>query len=65
MPPNGGDTCFADMYAAYETLSDAEKAELDSARVIHSWELSQAKHGRAATPEEVADARRCAIRWCA
>src|SRR5215472_14960244 len=56
MPPNGGDTCFANMYAAYDTLSDAEKAELDSVRVIHSWELSQEKHGRTATSEEIADA---------
>ena len=36
--------------------SDAEKAELDGVRVIHSWELSQQKHGRTATPEEIADA---------
>jgi taurine dioxygenase len=56
MPPNGGDTCFANMYAAYDALSEADKAELDSVRVIHSWELSQQKHGRAATPEEIADA---------
>jgi len=56
MPPDGGDTCFADMYAAYDTLSDAEKAELDGVRVIHSWELSQQKHGLTATPEEIADA---------
>ena len=56
MPPDGGDTCFANMYAAYDALSDAEKAELDGVRVIHSWELSQQKHGRTATPEEIADA---------
>jgi taurine dioxygenase len=56
MPPDGGDTCFADMYAAYAALSDAEKAELDGMRVIHSWELSQQKHGRTATAEEIADA---------
>jgi alpha-ketoglutarate-dependent taurine dioxygenase len=56
MPPNGGDTCFADMYAAYDALNDAEKAELDSVRVIHSWELSQQKHGRTASTEEIADA---------
>jgi taurine dioxygenase len=56
MPPDGGDTCFADMYAAYDALSDAEKTALDGVRVIHSWELSQQKHGRTATPEEIADA---------
>ncbi|HEY1931762.1 MAG TPA: TauD/TfdA family dioxygenase [Acetobacteraceae bacterium] len=56
MPPDGGDTCFANMYAAYDALSDGEKAELDGVRAIHSWELSQAKHGLTATPEEIADA---------
>jgi alpha-ketoglutarate-dependent taurine dioxygenase len=56
MPPDGGDTCFANMYAAYEALSDAEKAELDGVGVIHSWELSRQKIGERATPEEVRDA---------
>ena len=56
MPPDGGDTCFADMYAAYCALSEADKRQLDGVRVIHSWELSQAKHGRTATPEEILDA---------
>jgi alpha-ketoglutarate-dependent taurine dioxygenase len=56
MPPDGGDTCFANMYAAYDALSDQEKAELAELRVVHSWELSQAKSGKQATPEEIADA---------
>jgi alpha-ketoglutarate-dependent 2,4-dichlorophenoxyacetate dioxygenase len=56
MPPNGGDTCFADMIAAYEALADSEKAELDLIRVVHSWELSRARLGLVATPEEIADA---------
>src|SRR4051794_3349032 len=56
MPPNGGDTCFANMYAAYETLSDEEKAALDGLHVIHSWELSCEKQGQRATPEEIRDA---------
>ncbi len=56
MPPNGGDTCFANMYAAYDALSDKDKALVDGLRVIHSWELSQAKSGKQATPEEIADA---------
>ncbi len=56
LPPAGGNTCFADMSAAYDALSPAEKAELDDVRVIHSWELSQQKSGLTATPEEVRDA---------
>ena len=56
MPPNGGDTCFANMILAYEALSDAEKAEFDGVGVIHSWELSCQKAGRQATSEEIADA---------
>jgi taurine dioxygenase len=56
MPPQGGDTCFANMVLAYEALSDAEKAELDGVGVIHSWELSCQKAGRQASPEEIADA---------
>jgi taurine dioxygenase len=56
LPPDGGDTCFADMTAAYEALSAEEKAELDGVRVIHSWELSRQKSGQQATPEEIRDA---------
>jgi len=56
MPPEGGETCFANMVAAYEALSDAEKAELQDVRVVHSWELSIARAGGKATPEEIADA---------
>lgn len=56
MPPDGGDTCFADMTAAYEALPESEKAALDGVRVIHSWELSREHKGLKATPEEIADA---------
>ena len=56
MPPNGGDTCFANMILAYEALSDAEKVELAGVGVIHSWELSCLKAGRQASSEEIADA---------
>jgi alpha-ketoglutarate-dependent taurine dioxygenase len=56
MPPQGGDTCFANMILAYDALSDAEKRELDGVGVIHSWEQSCLKAGRRATPEEIADA---------
>lgn len=56
MPPDGGDTCFANMYAAYDALEEAEKQALDGLRVIHSWELSREKVGQKATPEEIRDA---------
>jgi taurine dioxygenase len=56
MPPNGGDTCFANMIAAYEALPEDQQAELQPLRVVHSWELSRARLGLQATAEEIADA---------
>jgi alpha-ketoglutarate-dependent taurine dioxygenase len=56
MPPEGGETCFANMIAAYDALPSAEKAELDKTRIVHSWEQSRARLGLKATPEEIADA---------
>ena len=35
-PASGGDTLFASMYAAYETLSDGLKTTLDSLSAVHS-----------------------------
>jgi taurine dioxygenase len=56
MPPEGGETCFANMIAAYDALPEAERAELDQVRVVHSWEQSRARLGLRATAEEIADA---------
>ncbi len=56
LPPDGGDTCFADMVAAYEALPEATKAELDGVKVVHSWEHSRENLGKKLTPEEIADA---------
>jgi taurine dioxygenase len=36
LPPEGGDTLFADMYQAYEALSDGLKATLESLNAVHS-----------------------------
>ncbi len=36
IPPFGGDTLFASMYAAYDALSDGLKATLEGMRAIHS-----------------------------
>jgi taurine dioxygenase len=35
LPETGGDTCFANMYEAYETLSEPLKAMLDGMTAIH------------------------------
>ena len=56
MPPEGGETCFADMIAAYDALPRAERSELERVRIVHSWEQSRARLGLVATAEEIADA---------
>lgn len=38
---DGGDTEFANTFAAYAALPDAEKAELESLRVVHSFAHAQ------------------------
>ena len=37
IPPVGGDTMFADMYAAYEGLDEKIKAKIDGAKAVHVW----------------------------
>ncbi len=37
VPQVGGDTLFADMYAAYAGLSDAIKAKIDGAQAVHDF----------------------------
>jgi taurine dioxygenase len=56
MPPEGGETCFANMIAAYDSLPSARKSDLANVRIVHSWEQSRARLGLRATPEEIADA---------
>lgn len=56
LPPDGGDTCFANMYAAYEALPSARKAELAGLRVVHSWEHSRDNVGADLTRKEIEDA---------
>src|SRR5262245_57728338 len=36
VPSTGGDTLFASMYAAYNTMSDGLKATLEGLRALHS-----------------------------
>ena len=37
VPERGGDTLFADMYAAYDALDDATKAEIDGLTAVHDF----------------------------
>lgn len=39
--PAGGDTEFANTYAAYDALSDADKADIAGLRVVHSFAAAQ------------------------
>ncbi len=54
IPPVGGATEFASTRAAYEELSDAEKAELEGLIVEHDFIYSRGLVGFAFTPEEIA-----------
>jgi alpha-ketoglutarate-dependent 2,4-dichlorophenoxyacetate dioxygenase len=38
LPDEGGDTCFADMQAAYQALSEERKTFLDRKNMIHNWD---------------------------
>ncbi|MEU1165116.1 TauD/TfdA family dioxygenase [Streptomyces sp. NPDC005921] len=53
--PAGGDTEFANTYAAYEALSDEEKAEIADLRVVHSFAAAQAVAYPDATAKQRAD----------
>lgn len=49
VPPLGGDTLFADMYAAYEGLGDDVRRRIDGRRAGHSFEHN---FGRAMSEEQ-------------
>ncbi len=50
----GGETEFANSYAAYEALTDAQKDRVGSLRVVHSLEASQRRVNPDPSPEELA-----------
>jgi alpha-ketoglutarate-dependent sulfate ester dioxygenase len=50
----GGETQFANSYAAYDALTDNEQTRFASARVVHSLEASQQRVYPDPTPEQVA-----------
>lgn len=56
--PKGGQTQFASTYAAYETLTEDEKAELEGLRVMHTVTAAVRE---VAAPDEI-DPRRAALR---
>jgi alpha-ketoglutarate-dependent taurine dioxygenase len=63
IPPEGGDTGFASMYRAYETLPAATKTRIETLRCRHD----SSRNSAAASPKSPIRARRPArsIRWCA
>jgi alpha-ketoglutarate-dependent taurine dioxygenase len=51
---SGGETEFSSTYQAYDDLTDEEKAEFESIRVVHTIEASQRTHNPDPSPEELA-----------
>lgn len=60
LSPAGGQTEFANTYAAYEELSGDEKKQLDGVRVVHTLESSQRAVYPNPTDEQLAGWRRYA-----
>jgi len=60
VPPEGGDTLFADMYAAYESLDDETKSRIEGLEAIHRYGdrysvmASEDKDRPPLTPEQLA-----------
>ena len=52
LPPEGGDTLFANTYLAYETLTQDRKEQLADLRAIHSWEASRRNTGNMPATEQ-------------
>ena len=50
----GGQTEFANSYAAYEALPEETKARIDGLKVVHSVEVSMRRGGVEPTPENLA-----------
>jgi len=57
MPPSGGDTLFADLAAAYETLDAATKAEIAGLRAVHGSDHVFGEKGVYAGTDQTALAR--------
>lgn len=55
LPTWGGNTEFANCYAAYDALSDEVKAKIDGLRVVHAMWVSQLYHCPEPTIEQLRD----------
>ncbi|MFA5886136.1 MAG: TauD/TfdA family dioxygenase [Acidimicrobiia bacterium] len=51
---SGGETEFASTYQAYEDLTDDEKEQFETIRIVHTVEASQRLHTPDPSPEELA-----------
>ncbi len=66
-PPTGGDTCFANMYLAYETLPEDVKSEITGRRSIHdistnSTGVLRAGYARVSDPRQAPGCRHPLVR---
>ncbi|MDH3700413.1 MAG: TauD/TfdA family dioxygenase [Alphaproteobacteria bacterium] len=66
VPPEGGDTLFCDMYAAYDALSDTMKARLDGMQAEHSYlerfmQMRARDHGFQKDAFELSDEQRAEL----
>jgi taurine dioxygenase len=61
-PPTGGDTLFASLGAAYDSLSDGLKATLDGLRAVHSADHIYGHDGIYAQTDQAADLKGHGIR---
>jgi alpha-ketoglutarate-dependent taurine dioxygenase len=52
LPAAGGDTQFANMYMAYDALSDEQKEEYAALKVVHSWEANRRNTGNKPASEQ-------------
>jgi alpha-ketoglutarate-dependent 2,4-dichlorophenoxyacetate dioxygenase len=52
LPPDGGDTQFANMAMAYDALPESTKQRIAGLRVVHSWAASRRRAG-APPPSEI------------
>jgi len=54
VPPEGGNTSFADMYRAYDTLSDSMKKRLDALQAVQSYEHFNKQYSEPANQQQQA-----------